>query len=101
MLDDEIDFGVHVEEEDDEEREVVCNEYVYMKSYQLIGSGALDFIDTVHYNLLLRSSVSGDLPSCFHQKSTGIKSISAKDTVNDADQFLRFLKSQSFLRDLI
>ena len=76
--------------------ERVCNEYVYMENYQLIESGAMDFIDLVDYSLLL-CHVTRKFPRCFSQKFTSITWVRATAKVQDADQFLWFLKSLRFL----
>ena len=93
----QIDFGVQVDESG---RERVHNEYVYMKNYHLIESGALHFVRQVHYTRLL-SNVTGEFPRCFFQKFTGIETVLVDGVVEDADQFLWFLKSLRFLRCLV
>lgn len=90
---DQIDFGVQVG------KERMCSDYVYMKNYQLIEPGALYFVDRVNYTSLL-SGVTGEFPRCFSQKFTGIDCVIATAEVQDADQFLWFLKSLKCLKCL-
>ena len=80
-------------------REYVSDEYIYMKNYHLIEPGAIDFVERVNYSRLL-SNANGELPRCFSQKFTGIELVNATAKVQDADQFLWFLKSQRSLRRL-
>ena len=94
---DQIDFGVQTNEKG---AESVCTEYVYMKNYHLLEPGALDFQSSVNYTLLLRH-VTGEFPRCFPQKFTGIELVYATAEVQDADHFLRFLKSLRCLRRLV
>ena len=91
----QIDFGVQIENGE----ETVCNEYVYMKNYHLIESGALHFVDRVNYTDL-SSHVTGEFPRCFTQKFTHVKYVSATAKVQDTDHFLWFLKSLRFLKSL-
>ena len=93
---DQIDFGVQIDETG---RERVSAEYVYMKNYQLIERGALDFVRCVDYTRLLHH-VAGEFPRCFSEKFTDIDCIKATAEVQDVDQFLWFLKSLRFLRKL-
>ena len=94
---DHIDFGVHINRWNG--REEVCNEYVYMKYYHLIEPGALQFIKSVDYTLLLRH-VTGEFPHCFFQKFTGIDQVIATAEVPDTNHLLWFLKSLRSLRSL-
>ena len=94
---DQIDFGVRVDARTG--KECVSDEYVYMKNYQLIEPGALDFVRLVDYTRLL-SHVTGEFPRCFFEKFTGIEEVRVTARVQDVDQFLRFLKSLRFLRRL-
>ena len=95
---DQIDFGVQVDEKSREER--VCDEYVYMRNYDLIEPGALHFVDQVNYSLLLLNSVIGEFPRCFFQKFTRIEYVKATAQVQDTDEFLWFLRSLRSLRRL-
>ena len=79
--------------------EWVRKECVYMKNYQLIEPGALDFISEVDYSLLL-SCVTREFPRCFFQKFTGIERVQVNAKVQDPDHFLWFLKSIRSLRSL-
>ena len=94
---DQVDLGVQVDESTGRER--VSNEYVYMKNYQLIEPGALDFVHDVDYTRLL-DNVTGEFPRCFSQKFTRIYWIKATAKVRDPDHFLWFLKSLRFLSRL-
>ena len=96
----QIDFGalVHARTRN-EYRYNECNEYVYMKNYQLIEPGAFDFVSAINYSVLLRH-VTGEVPRCFSQKFTGVNSVEAKGAIEDPEQFLWFLKSLKFLRRL-
>ena len=94
---DQIDFGVQVHEESG--REYVHNEYIYMKNYQLIEPGAVEFVEHVDYTGLL-SHVTGEFPLCFSHKFTNIRSVYATTKVQDPDHFLWFLKSLRFLIEL-
>ena len=93
---DQIDFCVQLDEAGYEE---VYNEYIYMKNYHLIEPGALLFLQRVDYTSLL-SHVTGEFPRCFSQKFTGIRTVRAKSEVQDAGQFLWFLKSLRLLEVL-
>ena len=94
---DQIDFCVQVNEGG--HYEWVYNEYIYLKNYHLIEPGALSFVRQVDYTRLL-NNMTGEFPRCFFQKFTGIKRINATAEVQDAGQFLWFLKSLRFLKIL-
>ena len=93
---DEIDLGVQVGEASGRD---LCIEYVYMKNYHLIETGALHFVNQVDYNRLLRYA-TGEFPRCFSQKFTGIYWVKATAKVRDPDHILWFLKSLRFLSRL-
>ena len=91
---DQIDFGVRVEAG----REKVCNEYVYLKNYDLIEQDAMRCIREVNYG---RWNAVGEFPVSFGQKFTGIETVFLGDKpVQDARDFGLFLKSLKFLKDL-
>ena len=72
----------------------------YLKNIDLIDpSEPVEFIHPVHYNLLMRH-FDGKLPSCFFPKFRGIERVVTDDEIEDADQFLWFLKSLRSLRML-
>ena len=96
---DQIDFAAQVFEVHGRRREYVSNESIYMKNYHLIEPGALHYIRNVDYTDLL-SHVTGEFPRCFSQKFTDIKEVQVTDRIEDADQFLWFLKSLRFLKSL-
>ena len=92
---DQLDFGVQVEQD----REP-CNEYVYMKNYQLLDPDAtLDFIDEICYTRLMES-LPGELPADFVQKCTSVDTVKLYGRVQDEQHLLWFLQSLSSLRDL-
>lgn len=95
---DQIDFGMQVDEETG--IGFVTDEHLYMKNYHLVEPGALQFIRSVDYTLLL-SGVTGEFPRCFPQKFTGIHWVEATGQVQDSDHFLWFLKSLRLLRSLV
>ena len=76
----------------------LLTERVYMRNYQLIEPGDLDFIQYVHYDRLMYR-LTGELPSCFAKKFTGIEEVSAGGAIED-EQLLQFLKSLRALRKL-
>ena len=98
---DQIDFGVQVQDDGYEygEYEYVCNEYIYLKNYQLIEPDALHFVKCVCYSTRL-SSWTGEFPRCFSQKFTGIEEVEVDDAVKDEAHLLWFLKSLKLLRTL-
>ena len=92
---DEIDFDVQVEEE----QEIVSEEYIYLKNYHLIEPDALRFIKRVDYGRLVH--VTGEFPSCFSKKFTGIEAVRAEtEAVQDIRHFCWFLKSLKLLTTL-
>ena len=93
----QIDFDGQV---DGVEYKRVHKECVYMKNYQLIEPGAIDFVHEIDYTRLL-SHVTGEFPRCFSQKFIGVNSVEAKGAIENPDHFLWFLKSLRFLSSLI
>ena len=74
-------------------------EVLYMKNYKLIEpDGALSFIRSVDYSYLM--SVTGELPSCFYKKFTGILDVQTYGPIEDPNHLLLFLKLQILLRRL-
>ena len=93
----EIDFGMQLERG----RELIFNEYVYMKNYQLIDANApLDYITVLDYNRLMSYKLTEKFPSCFFKKFPRIVRIEARGAVGDQVHFLWFLGSVSLLRSL-
>ena len=85
----EIDFGVQVFQS----IELVSNEYVYLKNYQLIEPDGLDFIRSINYNKLMRYVTVEEFPRYFSEKFTGILQVESFGKIQDADHFFAFLKS--------
>ena len=97
---DEIDFDVQVKKGRHEEYETASDSYVYMKNYQLVNTGALNFIYTVRYTDLM-NNVAGAIPDCFSKKFTRVVCLHvAGAIVQDQTNFLRFLRSLGWLRSL-
>ena len=102
---DQINFDVQETGEERRGEGYVVDEHVYMKNYELIEPGALDFVDRLYYPSLIAARLSAHIPTCFSEKFTNVKSVCVmmwKDYVTavDVTHFLRFLKSLSFLRSL-
>lgn len=95
----QIDFGMQVVTRDRREYEEVSDEYIYMKNHQLIDpNGNLDFIRALDYTRLI--SVTEEIPDSAFQKFTGVETLVTTAEVQDATQFLRFLKCLSSLVSL-
>ena len=94
-----IDFGKKVYRG----RELVFNEYIYMKNYQLIDpDSTLDFVYRLDYTRLM-SCAAGKIPAGFCKKFDGVhwtKAKGARGTVPDNGHLLCFLKSLDSLRRL-
>ena len=91
---DQIDFGVQDGSEDE------CDEYIYMKNYQLLSPDCqLDFIHNVDYTLLMLHAPEQIPDDFFFEKFAGLTSIEASE-VRDENHFLRFIKSQRLLKEL-
>src|SRR5699024_2505949 len=102
---DQIDFDVQETGEERRGEGYVVDEYVYMKNYKLIPPGALDFVDHLDYLMLVAGRLPAHIPACFSEKFTNVKSVCVRKWVDcvtalDVNHFLRFLKSQRFLRSL-
>ena len=94
---DQIDFGAQFDETSE-----LCwlrKEYVYMKNYELLNQGALDFVHGADYTALL-SYVTGEFPRCFSQKFTNVRYVNTRGAIQDPDHFLWFLSSLKWLSSL-
>ena len=81
-------------------RDLAPEEYFYARNYHHIDpDDTLEFVYLLDYSLLLRNSVE-EIPMCFFEKFTGVKSIVTNGRIEDADHFLNFLKSFSLLKSL-
>lgn len=92
---DQIHFDV-LEIKNGVEHRRVSDEYFYLKNYQLIKPGALDFINYLNYTALM---CNGEIPDCFSKKFNRVLAVSA-GVVQDENHFLRFLSSLWCLRSL-
>ena len=93
-----FDYGMKVEGN----RESVCNEYIYMKNYQLIDPDTtMDFISEINYSDLMKYVV-GEFPNDFSKKFHNIKKVIVSDAefVPDEVHLLRFLSSLRQLKKL-
>ena len=73
--------------------ENVQNEYLYMKNYQLLDTNCtLRFINRLDYNCLMTHS-SGQIPSGFSEKFTGLKWVNVLGGVQNAGHLFWFLRS--------
>lgn len=96
---DKIDFGAEVIERFGLDFEMVTDEGAYMKNYHLIEPNALRFVSSVDYNRLM-DSLTGEIPACFFQKFSGIKTVYIGGALQNPNHFLWFLKSSKSLRSL-
>lgn len=86
---DEIDFGVR---QKDGTIEIVSDERFYIRNYDRLQEGPLEFVNEANYTSLM--SATDQIPADYFDRFVNVESVTADGRVGNQEHFLWYLKNQ-------